>query len=104
MNDSNKVMAKATAATPVAVRPLIEAIPPMLLLAVLGLILCFSLPLYKWAQFTLQSGLYSYALLVPFVSLYLLRLGRKPYLPASADRNPGVAAVLIGSGLTALGY
>jgi exosortase C (VPDSG-CTERM-specific) len=104
MNDSNQVVAKASAATPLAARPPMEAIPPMLLLSLLGLVLCFSLPLYKWAQFALQSGLYSYALLVPFVSLYLLGLGRKQPLPSSVAPSKAVAVVLIGSGLTALGY
>lgn len=104
MNDSHQVVAKASATTPVAARPQVEAIPPRLLLGVLGLVICFSLPLYQWARFALQSDLYSYVLLIPFVSLYLLGLGRKQYLPALVARNPGAAAVLIGSGLIALGY
>lgn len=104
MNDSNQVVAKASAATPVAARPIVEAIPPRLLLGILGLVLCFSLPLYDWARFALQSGLYSYTLLIPFVSLYLLGLGRKQTFPTLVARNPGAAAVLIGCGLAALGY
>lgn len=36
------------------------------------LTLCFALPLVNWVRFALNSGLFSYVLLVPFISAYLI--------------------------------
>ena len=36
-----------------------------------GLLVVFSLPLYRWGRFTLRDELYGYALMIPAVSLYL---------------------------------
>ena len=46
-------------------------------LATLGLALCFGLPLYDLTRFAAGSELYSYILLVPFISLYLVRLEKQ---------------------------
>jgi exosortase C (VPDSG-CTERM-specific) len=40
------------------------------------LTLCFALPLAHWARFALNSGLFSYVLLVPFISGYLIWIRR----------------------------
>jgi exosortase C (VPDSG-CTERM-specific) len=57
------------------------------------LTLCFALPLAHWVRFALNSGLFSYVLLVPFISAYLIYIRRKDV------RNEGTparwAAVLI---------
>jgi exosortase C (VPDSG-CTERM-specific) len=55
------------------------------------LIICFALPLWRLFWFALDSQLYSYIVLIPFISFYLLWLKRttlpislKPALPISA--------------------
>ena len=66
-----------------------------------ALILCFSVPLYRWAQFALQSSLYSYVLLVPFVSIYLYAMtSKRPPAPFSSPRS--LAVILISTGLLAI--
>ena len=60
-------------------------------LATLGLLLCFIIPLCKMAGFALGSDLYSYILLIPFISFYLVRQ-KHPVLPKIFEPARGVAA------------
>jgi exosortase C (VPDSG-CTERM-specific) len=53
------------------------------LLAMAGLALCFSLPLYRLARFAAESDLHSYILMMPLVSLYLVWLKRESLLVQS---------------------
>jgi exosortase C (VPDSG-CTERM-specific) len=73
-----------------------------LFIAAAILIACFALPVYRLAHFALNSSLYSYILLVPFVSLYLLRITAVSRVPSSG-RNRAVAALLIALGAAVLG-
>jgi exosortase C (VPDSG-CTERM-specific) len=73
---------------------------------IIVLMLAFSIPLYDLARFAAGNDLYSYILLIPFVSIYLARLQRAK-LPrfSGAARMPatiffaGGATVLAGYGL-----
>jgi len=47
------------------------------------IVLCFSVPLYRLVQFAWRSELYSYILLIPFVSLYLVWTNKTPARAAS---------------------
>ncbi|HEY1788706.1 MAG TPA: archaeosortase/exosortase family protein [Verrucomicrobiae bacterium] len=62
----------------------------------------FAIPLWKLFQFAAASELYSYILLIPLISLYLLCLKRAS-LPASSPpaRSLGFAFFLIGGALLA---
>jgi exosortase C (VPDSG-CTERM-specific) len=63
----------------------------------LALILCFCQPLIGLARFSLSSDLYSYIVLVPFVSIYLLWLGRGKLTSNSRpDHCPAVFFLLAG--------
>jgi exosortase C (VPDSG-CTERM-specific) len=71
-------------------------------LMAIALVLCFSVPLYDLAWFAATNELYSYILLIPFISVYLVWLKRKSLPPFSgAARKP--AAVFFVSGLAILG-
>ena len=71
---------------------------------VVALVLCFSLPLFRLAQFAANSKLYSYILLVPFVSLYLLWL-KRPSLQHDSEPVRRLAALPLLAGLVVLvGY
>lgn len=52
-------------------------------LAILVLLLGFGIPLGELARFACGSKLYSYILLIPFISLYLVWLKRRRATPAS---------------------
>ena len=66
------------------------------------LVLCFSVPLYQLAMFTIGNDLYSYILLIPFVSIYLASLKWKSLPPFSeVARIP--AAGFFAGGLVMLG-
>jgi exosortase C (VPDSG-CTERM-specific) len=75
----------------------------MLVLFVLGLSACFARPLYLLVQYSVHSEFFSYILLIPVISLYLIWL-QKSELPQPAGRSwqwgAGVAeagaAILIG--------
>jgi len=66
------------------------------LLAMAGLALCFSLPLYRLARFAAESDLHSYILLMPLVSLYLVWLKRESLLVESEPARRWGAAFLTG--------
>lgn len=62
----------------------------------------FAIPLWKLFQFAAASELYSYILLIPFISVYLLWLKRADLpLSASPARSLGAAFLLAGSTLLA---
>jgi exosortase C (VPDSG-CTERM-specific) len=65
------------------------------------LLVCFGRPLFALGKFAIGSELYSYILLVPFISLYLGWIGRKTLPPASAP-DGGVGAILLAAGAAAL--
>jgi exosortase C (VPDSG-CTERM-specific) len=57
-----------------------------------GLLLaCFGRPLCQWASFALHSELFSYVLLIPFISAYLIWSARKSPAPAIRPCRPGAA-------------
>ena len=92
MNDRHPTVAEKTAPSPIAPqRRLSLDLPPPLIMGGLGLIACFGWPLYQWLRFALESDLYSYTLLVPFVSGYLFVTDRKstPQFLASGRGVPG---------------
>jgi exosortase C (VPDSG-CTERM-specific) len=71
------------------------------LLALAALVICFSVPLYRMAVFAWGDELYSYILLMPAVSWYLMRLEKKPV----AESRPltWVGALFLAVGAAALG-
>ncbi len=72
--------------------------------AALALIVCFSKPLYELARFAFARELYSYILLVPFISFYLWWIQRKT-LPAHAAPNRAIGAGFLAAGALVLaGY
>lgn len=64
------------------------------------LVVCFALPLYSWARFALHSELYSYVLLIPFISFYLSWLKRDEL--AKAEPAPDRKLALVPAGLGAI--
>ena len=68
------------------------------------LVLCFGKPLYDLMRFAAQNDLYSYILLIPVVSIYLVWSQRKQW-PLPVQPAGKLAALFFGSGLVALaGY
>ena len=70
-------------------------------LAVGCLGICFAIPLWKLVRFAVDSELYSYILLVPFISIYLLWLKRRS-LPVSTVPARGLAVVFLSAGAALL--
>src|SRR6185436_17369290 len=77
-------------------------LPRGFVLSTIVLVLCFSLPLYDWTRFALQTDLYSYLLLVPFISAYLVWL-RRNNLPAPSPPDRTLGLVFVISGAAVLG-
>lgn len=72
-------------------------------LALVLLTAAFGLPLYQLFRFALGSALYSYVVLVPFISLCLIWLRRGTPLPASLpDRRLAILPLLGGGALLAI--
>jgi exosortase C (VPDSG-CTERM-specific) len=69
--------------------------------ATVVLALCFAVPLYDLTRFAAGSELYSYILLIPFISLYLVWLKRHNLPPASKPAR-GIAAGFFTVGTVAL--
>lgn len=67
-------------------------------LAVGILVLCFAVPLWQLFRFAAGSDLYSYIILIPFISFYLLWLKRDA-LPVSIQPALLVSAVFLVAGL-----
>ena len=72
-------------------------------LATIALVLCFGVPIYHLITFAAQNELYSYILLMPLVSWYLIRLKKpgalshsKPLRGAGVGLGVAGAAVLAG--------
>ena len=63
------------------------------------LTLCFALPLAHWVRFALNSGLFSYVLLVPVISGYLIWNSRKNVGSEGGRRSLLPAALLAAIGL-----
>jgi exosortase C (VPDSG-CTERM-specific) len=73
-----------------------------LALTTAGLLLCFSLPLYGLVRFAIQSELYSHVILIPFISGYLVWLGRRSLPPCSGpDRRAAAVPLTLGAVLLA---
>src|SRR5687768_10575479 len=77
-------------------------LPPKFILAALAVIGCFGLPLYNLVRFALESELYSYVLLVPFVSVYLFSIAAKN-ASTSPPSSRIAATILFAVGLAVLG-
>jgi len=103
MNKSNQVLAKKPLTASLLSQGRISDLPRRSVFGALAVVVCFSLPLYKWVRFALQSELYSYTLLVPFIAVYLFGLIRKDRSHISATSFRGVALFSIVSGAVALG-
>jgi exosortase C (VPDSG-CTERM-specific) len=66
-----------------------------------ALVLAFSLPLYGLARFSIKSELYSYIVLIPLISAYLIWVKRRALPPASAP-EPRLAVLPFAAGALAL--
>jgi exosortase C (VPDSG-CTERM-specific) len=66
------------------------------------LALCFSLPLYDLLRFAATDNLYSYIVLIPFISLYLAWL-KKPDLSRHSEPARKLAAFFLVTGLVVIG-
>jgi exosortase C (VPDSG-CTERM-specific) len=66
------------------------------------LVLCFSLPLYDLLRFAVSDNLYSYILLIPFISAYLAWL-KKSDLSQNFEPARKWAGVFLAAGLVVIG-
>jgi exosortase C (VPDSG-CTERM-specific) len=65
---------------------------------------CFCLPLAAWVRFALNSGLFSYVLLIPFISGYLIWIRRKDLAgEVKQARLPAAILAVIGLGFLLAG-
>ena len=69
------------------------------LIAGAALLLCFSLPLYQVMAFALGSEFYSYILIVPLISFYLVWIERSEFYPAGTVIPVGWAVTFLTGGL-----
>ncbi len=68
--------------------------------AIAALLLCFAIPLYRLVTFAVFDDLYSYIILLPFVSWYLIRIKPPKTLGASKPlRGVGVILLVLGAAL-----
>ena len=65
----------------------------------LVLLLCFGVPVYQLVRFALHSEMYSYVVLIPFISIYLVRLNHNRLAPAGAPLPRVLPATLLLAGL-----
>src|SRR6478609_7684244 len=72
--------------------------------AIALLTLGFCIPLYQVTRFALQSNLYSYVILVPVISAYLIWIRRGELAEQGRMLSPvwGIAAAIAGAGLAAV--
>jgi exosortase C (VPDSG-CTERM-specific) len=68
----------------------------------LGLLLLFSIPLVKVVLFALHSELYSFIVIVPFISAYLVWIDREKLYPSGQPAPRWLAAILLTVGGTFL--
>jgi exosortase C (VPDSG-CTERM-specific) len=73
-------------------------------LATVVLGLCFSVPLYGLIRFAAGSELYSYILLVPFISLYLVWLKRGSFPTCSQPARKAAAGFLTAGTVLIIAY
>lgn len=71
------------------------------LAAIIGLLLCFGPSLYRLTRFVVESELYSYILLMPFVCVYLVWLKRRS-LPVYSEPARRLAAGFLAAGSAVL--
>lgn len=71
------------------------------LLATAGLVLCFAVPLWQLVGFAATSGLFSYILLIPFISVYLAWTKRTTLPDSPPDFRAGTW-IFLAAGLTLL--
>jgi exosortase C (VPDSG-CTERM-specific) len=69
-----------------------------------ALLLCFSVPLYQLARFAAGSELYSYVLLMPFVTIYLVWPKRKNLWDGAKPARGYAAGFFLAGALMLLGY
>ncbi len=77
--------------------------PQYFLLLTLGLLLCFSMPLYQLIQLAIATDLYSHVLIIPFICVYLIWLKRID-LPAPSAPNRILALAPFLVGFLSLGF
>lgn len=70
----------------------------------LVLLLGFSLPLYHLVSFALKSDLYSFIVIVPFISAYLVWIERERLFPSGPAVPAGWTVLLAAGGLALLGW
>ena len=73
-------------------------------LVTLGLALCFGIPLWDLIRFAAGSELYSYILLVPFISLYLVWLKRGSFPTCSQPARKAAALFLTAGTVVLIAY
>ena len=83
---------------PGALSPLLRRQLRLLAVCTVVLAVCFAKPLFSLARFALHSELYSYILLIPFVSLYLAWL-KKNSTPPDSEPDRKLAALPLAAGL-----
>lgn len=71
--------------------------------AICALAIAFAFPLYRLARFAWSNELYSFILLIPFISLYLVRLKKDRNLPVSKPWR-GASFIFLFCGALVLGY
>lgn len=81
-----------------------RAFPPGFGPSLIALVVVYSWPLYNLAQFSFHSSLYSHALLIPFISLYLLYTSRARVDSSSFSHHGGGFALLGFGAALAGGY
>jgi exosortase C (VPDSG-CTERM-specific) len=101
MNEPNETLARALPLAAEKRSARFLSLPPKLLYSIFALVACFGIYLYDLVRFALQSDLYSYILLVPFISGYLFRLNLRSGLDP-AEPNRVAASILILMGVAAL--
>jgi exosortase C (VPDSG-CTERM-specific) len=72
-----------------------------LAVTLVALCLAFVKPLWIWLGFAWQNDLYSHDLLIPFISLYFVRLNRSQFLPATS--SIGLALFPLALGIALIG-
>jgi exosortase C (VPDSG-CTERM-specific) len=70
----------------------------------LALLVVFSLPLYHLVSFALKSDLYSFIVIVPFISVYLVWIERDRLFPIGPAVPAGWTVVLSAAGLGLLAW
>lgn len=73
-------------------------------IASLALLLGFSLPLYHLVSFALKSELYSFIVIVPVISAYLIWIDRERLFPVGPAVPAGWTVVLSVAGVALLGW